>query len=254
MIDESITLNAIENSLQSLDRALEKNPDPSNPLWTQKGFILFMTQRFAEAMPCYEIRKGSHQDLFEMIPDFAELVQDDGLLPTSDLVRLLTRIGAGEKNRSELLEKMLIYDALNRSSLKDQGELIKAVLKISNPEWENPIFDYDPEKNHLRIGGEGLKTLRRPWSSLTKKDRGPVLSLLRLLPLRSLDLRNTRLLSLNQLDGLSLVTLDLRNAVFTELPALQKMTTLRKLTVNPGQIGTSRRKLISPRVSVVDGS
>lgn len=250
MIDQSITLRAVENSLKFLNRALQKDPSPNNPLWVQKGFILFMTQRFAEASACYEINSGAQQDLYEIIPDFADLVQKNELLPTSDLIRLLNRIWKGEKSRNELIEKMVIYDCLNRPSLEHHGEVIKAVLLLSNPKWENPIFKYEPQTHHLRIGGRGLKTLCRPLSHLTNQNRGPALSLLRLLHLRSLDLRHTHLQSLKQLDGLDLVSLDLRNAQIDQISTLKKMTTLRELKISRGKLGPKKLKEISPRVRV----
>ncbi|MDA7917194.1 serine/threonine protein kinase [Akkermansiaceae bacterium] len=244
MIDEAITENAIENSLEFMDRSLQKNPSSENPLWTQKGFILFITQRFSAAEPCYQKRPGNRRDLMEMIPDFSGLVREDGLLPAPDLIRLLKRLGSGEKTRSELIEKMVIYDCLHRKSLVDQGEIIKAVLMISNPQWEKPIFTYSPQRRHLRIGGERLKTLYRPFGNLTAESRGPALSLLRLLNLRSLDLRGSELSSMNELNGMVLEILDLRKCPISELPALQKMTSLRELTVEPEKLSKGQLKMI----------
>lgn len=250
MIDEAITLNAIENSLQFIDRSLEKNPKVENPLWTQKGFTLFMTQRFAEAEFCYRKRPGPQQDLLNLIPDFSGLVQENGLLPASDLIRLLQKLGSGGKNRTELIEKMVIYDCLKRDSRQEQGEIIKEVLMISNPEWKSPIFTYDPDQRHLRIGGRGVRSFYRPFGKFTTESRGPALSLLRLLDLRTLDIRGVQLDGISQLNGMSLAGLDLRGTAITELPLLQKMTSLREITIRPGQLSSAQVKMIAEGVKV----
>ena len=250
MIDEKIMLNAIENSLQYMDRSLQKDPSLKNPLWTQKGFILFMAQRFSEAEICYKKRPGGHGDLLEMIPDFSELTQENGLLPAPDLIRLLNRVGAGKKNRSELIEKMVIYDSLHRESLTARGQIIKAVLMISNPQWKEPLFRYSPQRRHLRIGGEGLKSFYRPFGNFTNESRGPALSLLRLLNLRSLDLRGAHLEGMRQLNGMTLERLDLRGSAISELPALQEITSLVEIKVQPGQLNSKQQKMISDRVDL----
>lgn len=253
MIDEEITLKAIENSLQFIDRSLQKNPSATNPLWTQKGFILFITQRFSEAEACYQKRSGIQGDLLKLIPEFSGLVREDGLLPAPDLIRLLQRTGTGEKKRTELVEKMVIYDCLHRKSLADQGRIIKSVLKLSNPQWKNPIFEYSPQQQHLHISGEGLKSFYRPFGNFTNESRGPALSLLRLLNLRTLDIQNTKL-SMNQLNGMTLTSLDIRDCDISELPALQKMTSLRKIKIKPNQLNAAQLLMIPEGVELKYGN
>ncbi|MGJ8696937.1 MAG: protein kinase domain-containing protein [Verrucomicrobiaceae bacterium] len=250
MIDESITLNAIANALQYMDRELTKDPSPTNPLWTIKGYTLFMTQRFAEAEPCLKKRVGSRHLLLKLSPQFAPLVQSNGLLSTPDFIALLNLLDEGKQLRTELIEKMVVFDSLTRKFPKAQSRIVKAVLELSNPAWKNHIFDYDPTRRHLHIAGPGLKSLFRPLGSLTDESRGKPLCLLRLMNLRSLDLRGSQLNGLHELRGLDLESLDLRQTAHTQLSSLQQMPSLRTLIITKGQFTAEQLSLLPPTVQV----
>lgn len=250
MMDEEIGLNTVENFQLFLDRSLEKNPAKGNPMWTQKGYTLFMTQQFSEAAPYYRKRSGKQGDLLKIIPDFAPLVQRDGLLSPPDFIKLLNKIGKGENNRNELIEKMLIYDGLTRNSPRAQGQIIKAVLALTNPKWSEQVFEYDPKRRHLRIGGKGLKSLFRPLGSYSNETRGQTLCLLRLMNLRSLDLRGSELASLEYLNGLNLDELDLRGVPLSDLESLRKMASLKKIIFHEGQVDEQQLRALSKTVSV----
>ncbi|MDA7649306.1 leucine-rich repeat domain-containing protein [Akkermansiaceae bacterium] len=49
---------------------------------------------------------------------------------------------------------------------------------------------------------------------------------------------------MNELNGMVLEILDLRKCPISELPALQKMTSLRELTVEPEKLSKGQLKMI----------
>lgn len=89
VLNESMTIAALENAIAEIDQSLEKNPSPENRLYSLKAYILFLMQRFDEVEPLYAMREGSQRDLRRLAPQFTPLIREDGLLPIDDFLRLL---------------------------------------------------------------------------------------------------------------------------------------------------------------------
>ena len=209
MMEESISLPVIENAIVEVDRELENEPAPEDRLWSLKAHLLFMTQRFSEAEPFYAIDVGDQAYLREQIPEFAPLVGADGLLPIEDFVRLIRILSKAPQDRQPLLEKMVIHDSLKRKSTSDTARLVEALLRVSNPKWTQGVFEYNPKTRHLCITGNEFRSLYRRGGR-REAVTIPARSLLRLIPVDTLDLRGTRLYSFWHLNGLQLTELDIR--------------------------------------------
>lgn len=235
MMDTAISLSAIENVIDELKKSLAANPPKNDPLWSQMGYALFLTQRFAESATYFEIhpRRRNHE-LRALIHEFAPLVRADGLLTASDFIRLLKQIANTSTGHYELIEKMLIYDSLRRESLIETARIVRAALEIYNPNWTAPEFVFEPEGRHLRIGGRGLRWLIRAKKGFTKRPV-PKLCLLRLLEPHSLEIGAGGFGALAQLEGLNLRRLDIRAANVKQLATLPDMNSLRELIIAPGQ-------------------
>ncbi len=234
MMKESIHLPVIENSLMEIDKLLASNPPATDRLWTLKAHVLFTIQRFEEAEKFYAIREGDQGSLRALIPEFAPLVGKDSLLPVEDFNRLLVRLTSSNRSRYPLMEKMIIYDSIKRNSPADTARIIHAMLQLSNRKWKNQIFDYNPTNGSLRLSGTGLWSLYRSGARRQERDI-PVRSLLRLLNLRSLDIRGSNIADLWHLEGVNLHSLDIRRTPVTDLEPLAGMVSLRELIIAPGQ-------------------
>lgn len=250
MMQESISLPVIENALLEIDREIAKNPPPGDRIWALKGHVLFMTQRFEEAEEFYAMETGDQDYLRSLIPEFAPLVREDGLLPVEDFIRLIGKLAkAPLRDRQPLTEKMLIYDSLKRGSPEDTSRLVEVMLRTSNPRWTAGVFDYNPDTRHLRITGDKLRSLYRRGGRRESKEI-PVRSLLRLLPLDSLDLRGTRLYSFWHLSGADFRTLDIRGHPPRNLDALSNIPSLRELIVTPGQFAEEQIGALPDKITV----
>ncbi|YCM46931.1 serine/threonine-protein kinase (plasmid) [Verrucomicrobiaceae bacterium 227] len=208
VMDETVTVTAIENALAVLNEALSKNLSKNNELWSHKGYALFMIQRFDEAMKHLEVRVGNHGDLRDLIPEFGPKVRPQGLLPADELIRLFQKMAVIEKGRNPMIEKMLIYDSLHRNNRQETAQIIEAVLLLSNPFWADRAFEYSEEKNSLKIVGKRMQRLVRP--KVASGGDFPSYSLLRLLELESLDISGSTVTEAKQLDGLDLKELTIR--------------------------------------------
>lgn len=249
MIKESINLPVIRNVLLEIDKELAGDPPKSNRLWTMKAHVLFMTQRFDEAEKYYAIREGDQGFLRELIPEFAPLLGKDGLLPVEDFKRLLSRLTKSPRSRYPLMEKMIIYDSLKRNSPAGTAEIIQAMLSLTNLDWKDPVFEYHPGTQSLRLSGSGLRSLYRAGGRRDEKAT-PVRSLLRLLDLRSLDMRGSGIADLWNLEGVDLHALDIRRTPVTDLEPLTGMVSLRELIVEPGQFSKEQLAVLRGLVVV----
>ncbi len=250
ILNESLGLVVVQKAMEGLDKKLATNPPASDRTWGLKAYLLFITQRFAEAETIYRIRVGSQSELRPMIPEFAPLVRNDGLLPPKDFIRLMRKLtDIAGNNRTLLVEKMVIYDSLKRKKISEKIHILEEVLKLANPQWRKPVFAFDRARKHLKIGGQGLKTLYRPKVPLNNQDK-IALSILRVLHLRSLDLNTSQLRDLHQLRGLQLHVLDLSDMPAKDLAPLGSMKSLKVLKIRRGQYGQTQLELLPEWVTV----
>lgn len=257
VLNESMTIAALENAIAEIDQSLEKDPSPHNRLYTLKAYILFLMQRFHEAEPLYAMRQGSQGDLRKLAPEFGPRIREDGLLPVADFMTLLKKIAKNrddppsKQDRSPFMEKMVVYDSIRRKSPSETAQVIELMLRISNEYWTTGLWDFDPETLSLRIQGHGLRTLYRPRVPI-KNSAYPNLCLLRLLGLQKLTLRAPNLRSYEQLNGLSLQVLDIRGCPSASLTPLAAMPSLRKIVVTPGQFTKEQLSELSAKIAVLE--
>lgn len=251
IMNEAISLTAVENAMKGMDQILADNPPPSNQLWAQKAYTLFLTQRFSEAEEFYAIRQGTQKDLRDLIPDFSNKVDERGLLPVDDFIRLIRRMAQSHTDRAPLMEKMLIYDCLKRDSLSDKARMVRAMIRLSNPSWSAPVFKFSPADGHLLVGGDGLVTLYRSHVPQEGAEF-PSRCLLRLLKLNSLVVRSSSIKDLKQLDGLNLKRLDIRTTNVTDIESLVSMESLNEFVIEPGQFDEEELAVLPETVKVIE--
>lgn len=249
IMNESITMTTIESAMDQVDAALANNPPAGDPLWTQKAYALFLSQRFEEADKYFKIRAGQFADLKAMTPEYSTKIGPNDILPVDEFVALIDSLYYRKQDRAPLMEKMVIYDSLKRESIQEQADIVFAVLKVSNIEWESPQFNYDDANNRLSISGNGLRKLIRP----KVPDEGspyPSRSILRFLNLLSLDISHSDVYDLTHLDGLNLQYLDLRDTKVTDLTPLNSMISLREVIIEPEQFSDETLAKVSRFIKV----
>ncbi len=249
IMDNSLSLAAVENAFEHMDKALAEGAPNSDWFTAQKAYTLFLTQRFSEAEEYYAISVGDQSDLREIIPDFEKLVGENGILPVDDFIRLIQRIPATGRERNPLIEKMVVYDSLNRDSQLEKTRIIQAVLEMSNPNWRNQSFNFDSVSSHLSVSGEGFYSFfRKP--ALTGIDSAPNLNLLRMLNVRSIEIRSSSFADLAQLSELNLHRIDIRGTSVTELESLANISTLNMLVIEPDQFTSEQIVELPKRIAV----
>lgn len=255
VMDESISLAALDNAISEMDRALTKDPRPSNRLWTLKGYTLFMEQKFHEVEPFYKIREGDQGDLRALAAEFAPLLQSNGLLSVDDLIRLLDRLAIltddppSKKDRSPFMEKIVIYDSLLRKSPTDSARIIERLLRVANTSWTQGSWQFNADTSSLTVEGSKLFTLYRPRVPHLNSAY-PSFCLLRLLDLKELTLQTPNLRSYQQLRGLTVERLNITKGPKASLKPLADLENLQELIVLENQFTPVQLLLLPQRVKV----
>ncbi len=234
-------------AVQHLDKILERYPDNKAAL-AHKGFILFVMQRFNEALACLEISPGNHPYMLELCRKYGGKPDND-LLEASQVAELLHDIKRlkGE-TRLSLIEKVMSHNAGRRGNLRQLGEPMEAMLLTWNAGWEDRVFKYISRRRHLVLGGRGLNRLIiKPGQTQTSGE-----CILRMLKPITLELRFTDTFDLRQLDGLSVSTLDIRGTAVNDIKSTQLMGTLHELIVEPGQLSQKEKSSLSSHVIVTE--
>ncbi|MBT8046019.1 MAG: serine/threonine protein kinase, partial [Pontiella sp.] len=138
---------AAENVLRA---ALEEDPD--NPVYLyEMGQYFFTMQRFNAALGYFD-QSGVEDDVVEMARKYAPLKRDDGLLTPEQMADIFGHLILN----GPLEQRMVLYDQRHRLNLRQRARIVKAYLHVLNPEWTDAVFEYDPEKGSLKLGGTGL--------------------------------------------------------------------------------------------------
>ncbi len=232
--------------LYQLNLAIELNPKDIY-IRGEKGYILFIMQRFNEASGLLGYTKR-YEPLGVMATRYASSKPDDGLLKPQELAALFRSVKYGSQTfQRVLVEKMAAYDLRRRPAVSDRSIVVEAVLETFNPNWTHRMYQFDAEQRRLILGGEGLNNLKSGERGTSHQ------SLLRWLNLHTLELRDTDFSRLGTLRDLPLVRLDIRRAKsIPGLGALQNCDLLAEIVVAPGQFTENQIKNVPDYIKVIE--
>ncbi len=120
-------------------------------------------------------------------------------------------------------------------SVTDQTQIVHALLKIYNPQWENDSLKYNQLAKKLSISGEGFFKLKIDTMGLGLEQQK--INLVQTLPVESLDLRGSELFDLSELSGLKIKKLDIRDTLVNSCRGVDKhLPQLEQLVVSRDQL------------------
>ncbi|BDS06644.1 hypothetical protein NT6N_16840 [Oceaniferula spumae] len=241
---DQIDLKRLTNILHArLDAVIANEPDDQDPIWVEKFWLNFLTQRFDEAVAIHEAGKSSSPDLLPLAYKYAGRMDGKDFLATEDFIELLSDLFAiHEIPRAALADKMIRYDLSHARPTEDREEIIHLVVKQLNPNWKERTFSYTGINRSLRLSGDGLVRLK-PSKNLP--------SLLDALKPRRLDIRGSSINSAEQLTSLKLTEIDIRFTPIKSLQPLGKIDSLSRLIVAPGQFSKAQLAELPSYVEVI---
>ncbi|TWT83880.1 Serine/threonine-protein kinase PknD [Planctomycetes bacterium CA13] len=244
--------SAIQFALDHMDSILDFHPPPASFAWTQKFWILFLTQDFQAALNLVRDGKEIHPDLVQLAEKYLPHLNSDGHLDTGHFIAVMQELISVDRWRAPLAEKMMIYDGIHDRSPEDKLAIARAWVQINNSLWNREGMTYDPDTATVRLRGNGLTHLNR---TIAISNRHPNrFSLLHILKPKVLDLRGTQFQDLSEVDSMQLLELDIRQTPVTDLSALQGNRTLRRLLMDPDQVSESQMASLPKSIEVMLGS
>ncbi|MGJ8724790.1 MAG: serine/threonine-protein kinase [Roseibacillus sp.] len=257
IMDEAISLTALENAMATMDRALLEDPRPTNRLWTVKGYTLFLQQKFHDVEAFYKVREGEQGDLRALASKYAPLLQPNGLLSPDDLINLLDELAVlpddspSKQDRSPFMEKIVIYDSLKRESPRQTARIIERLLRIANTRWTQGKWVFDADTRSLSIAGGMILTLYRPRVPHLNSAY-PSHCILRLLDLNELTLRAPNLRNYEQLHGITVRRLDIREGPKATLTPLAELENLEELIVFKDQFSIEQLTQLPKHLKIIE--
>ncbi len=239
-------IRSYNKAIEHLDKLLRRYPANQRAI-AQKGFLLFVMQRFDEALVSLQVSAGNHAYMVELCGKYGDK-SDDELLPPDQVASLLHDIrGMTGETRLSVIEKLVSHYSQRRRNTVLLEEPMKALLQTWNPDWTDQVYQFDGADGSLTLGGKGLSRL---LISPGRKVQTSGLCVLRMQKAVTLRLRCPDRFDLGQLYLLSLATLDVRGSRVENLEALKFLSLIHELVVEPGQLSEAEKALL-PRYILV---
>lgn len=210
--------------------------EPENPVYLyEKGLYHFTLQQFNAAVNEFD-RSGVRDDvvLVRIAGEYACLKEDTVLLSSQQMVDLIERL----PTHTPLIYRMIQFDQRERLNLTQRAIIIHAFLKILNPDWADPVFEYNLANGRLKLGGRGLSRIHMGGSLLAG------------LQPRGLDISGTDIASLGTELSYPIETLNIIGTPFFSKRQLRSMVHLRDLTVSQAQYDELKLHQLPKRIAV----
>ncbi|WDE96494.1 protein kinase [Lentisphaera profundi] len=213
-------------TLLYLDRAISLNSN-AKMAWKQKAHLLFIMQRYRDAMTCFDhikdvdklkkiCRESLGKERKSSINNFLKVLKDLGQLQPRTHYR-------------SLMDQMVSYDHhANARTEEDKIAITRLLVEMWHPN-KKIGFKFNAELRELELSG------RINYLRFERNPSGKRRSILWLLEPKVLVFKDTEFKQLSQLFDLPLVKLDLRGTKAKDLKALAQFKTLERLIVEEGQ-------------------
>ncbi|MCM8531603.1 MAG: serine/threonine protein kinase [Lentisphaeraceae bacterium] len=235
-------VKSMNNALKKIEKTLTIEPD-NKKAKIDLVYCLFLTQDFESVNELYDPTDTTNADLYPLSKKYAKYVADNGLLPVTRLAELIQNFP--RIRRSHLVEKMLAYDEDKRTVGKNYADVVKAILKVWNPDWDMTGFSYDPVKQRVDISNKDIKMLcYKPVASSNK-------CILRFLKFNALILAGSGVYDLKQISDLKNDFLDIKDTPINNLRPIRNITQLKYLWLRKNQFSPEQLSLIPSRVKIV---
>jgi len=123
-----------------------------------------------------------------------------------------------------------MYDSGQHSrSMNERLQLLLALLAIYNPEWDSSQFTFHNKSKTLSLYGPNLKNLR--YSKARRNQQ----TLLKVLSIKHLHLKDCSIESLDEINGLDLLSLDISGTKIKDLKPLRKQESIQSITITSEQ-------------------
>ena len=232
----------LTKALKGYQIELEQNPENEQTRF-RLGIVLFMLQRFREADKYVSdvSRLAKFRPGIEAVRRLE--YEMTAVVPVNVLATVLEAMHLS--NEEGAIYRMIAYDQKVRKNFTDYELVVKNLMHVVNPNWlKNGFFNYDKKSKSLLIRGKGFHCLR------TGGKMG-IFPLVLNLPISLLDIRDTRVHDLADLNGSIISALDIRDTKITKLSPIVGIKGLETLIVKKGQFKQEELMFVPKSVNIV---
>ena len=233
---------------QSLNKTLKNAEqilkiDPQNSAAKHHMVLcLFLMQRFKEIS---ELQFNDHKSLRDLSKKYVNAPRIPiGLLTIKSLKDLVAEISGNVKYDYPVALRLLAYDSYVRGNHHYYDKIIIELLKMINPEWDGKNFKYSSRNQHLKISSSKINFLKSPEYYASGKHPLSYLNLI------SLDISNSSIKDISELEGLKIATLNISNSKISELDKIYKVKSLKKVIIHQNQIPEKQLDKLRESISV----
>ena len=201
---------------------------------------LFVSQQFSEMEkyksekyePLQQIAfkyKNKAKTEYEILDEktFVEFLRDINKLPPEN-----------EQIVHDVLERSICYMVNVRKPIFTSTDVVKELLKSWNPGWDSSQMNYDRPGLTLRLRGSNMSKI------IATAAHSSSLCFLRFLKIDTLDIRETSIPHLGQIEGLNINRIDIRNSPIKNLHPHGSTKGIKEVILTKGQfVGENDNKL-----------
>ncbi|WDE95419.1 protein kinase [Lentisphaera profundi] len=215
----------------------------------KEKFMILMIRQDFESIVKRKIK--APQALIRIARNFAKKPKaENGLLKEEkDFNLLLILVNklpfAMQEFKEQFIERAICYRNEIEQKTTVSPNIVRQLIKVWNPDWSTKNFSYNPDKMNSRLKGSEVKILLddTPYSSGK--------SFLRFLKINNLDLRQSGIESLDQINGLKLQNLDIRATNIQNFPTHETALKIDTLLLNPDQFDDEALKNVPATVNII---
>lgn len=242
---KTLSKNFYFDPVKAVDNEMKYLMERGNVFSIKGQMINIVKQDFDSALRYMRKRiknfdKDPHVKLFQKYSVLEKT--ESGLLEVKDLANFIKDEARFHK---AYYEWMVVYDHSLREDLSGYEEVIKELLAVWNNGLNKSTFKFDTETGQLRLNGEDFKILGAQKMVTGQK------SLLFTLPIKKLDIRNSKVYDLNQLRGLDILEeIDIRNSLVSDIKPLNNLPSIKRVIVSDKQFPPSVLEELKPQIIV----
>ena len=232
-----------ERSVRLYSEFCNAGAAPDSQAWEHLVWWHFVRQDFRAAAELVESGSCNFESEVVKLSRFERLLNEEGFLDTDNLIKFVRKL----KRRQSLCARVIQYDLAHNRPIEDRVRILEAWVQNQNDEKGIQLL-YDPETK--------TASLRGPVKNLSAylimgKEFGFHFNFIASLQPLKLDLRGTKIEDLNQLRGLEMLEIDLRQIPAENLAPLKQFRSLRRIIVSPGQFSRRAVQKLNDHVKVV---
>ena len=224
----------LNKALSYLNLMIDNNPSERWP-YMQRGYVYFLMQEFEKADADFARYSVGATVIYGISKRFAQHSTSGNPLPPEKLTHLFKELSRKIHHNAQVII-MMLYDRSIRDSAEAHSKVVETVLAIHNSKWKDKTFLFNAKTQSLKISGKHLSKLIGQ-GRLKKAYKISSIQLLQTLNLKTLDLRGSEIYRLNQLAGLKITHLDIRDTLINNCASIKKyLPHLKRIVVSKGQL------------------